>query len=129
MIDGDTLEIHGERIRLNGIDAPESRQTCQRADGSEYRCGQGAAFALADWIGRATVTCEPHGHDRYRRVIATCYARGEDAGRWLVQNGHALAFRRYSLVYVPDEERAQAAGSGVWQGHFILPWDWRKGAR
>ncbi|MDR6950659.1 endonuclease YncB(thermonuclease family) [Ancylobacter sp. 3268] len=67
-IDGDTIEIHGQRIRLNGIDAPESRQVCQRADGSPYRCGQVAALAVADWIGRATVTCEPHGHDRWRRA-------------------------------------------------------------
>lgn len=129
VIDGDTLEIHGQRIRLNGIDAPESRQTCERADGTDYRCGQAAAFALADWIGRATVHCEPSGQDRYKRIIATCFARGDDMGRWMVQQGHALAFRRYSTVYVPDEIEAQAAGRGIWQGRFVAPWDWRKGER
>lgn len=129
VIDGDTIEIHGEHIRLNGIDAPESRQMCGRSDGSQYRCGQAAAFALANWIARSVVSCEPHGHDRYRRVIATCYVRGEDVGRRMVRDGHALAFRRYSPVYVPDEEQAQAAKLGVWQGRFVAPWDWRKGAR
>ena len=129
VIDGDTIEIHGQRVRLNGIDAPESRQICAQPDGSAYRCGQVAAFALADWIGRSVVSCEPHGHDRYRRIIATCYARGEDMGRWMVREGHALAFRRYSLIYVPDEEAAQAAGVGLWQGRFVAPWDWRRGER
>ena len=129
VIDGDTIEIHGQRIRLNGIDAPESRQMCERADGTAYRCGQAAAFALADWIGLATVHCEPRGRDRYKRVIATCFARGDDMGRWIIRQGHALAFRRYSTVYVPDEIEAQAAGRGIWQGRFVAPWDWRRGKR
>jgi len=129
VIDGDTLEIHGQRIRLHGVDAPESRQTCERADGTEYRCGQLAALALADWIGRAVASCRQTDTDRYRRAIAICAVRGEDMGRWLVRAGHALAFRRYSLDYVADEEHAQAAKRGLWQGRFVAPWDWRKGER
>lgn len=125
VIDGDTLEIHGQRIRLHGVDAPESRQTCERADGSEYRCGQAAAFALADWIGRAVVSCDPRDRDRYKRVVAVCSVRGEDMGAWLVRSGHALAFRRYSLDYVAAEEQARMAGAGIWQGRFVAPWEWR----
>lgn len=129
VIDGDTLEIHGQRIRLHGVDAPESRQLCERADGSDYRCGQVAAFALADWIARSVVSCGQTDTDRWRRAIAICTVRGEDIGRWLVQNGHALAFTRYSDDYVPDEAAARAARVGVWQGSFVEPWMWRKGAR
>lgn len=99
VIDGDTIEIHGQRIRLYGIDAPESGQTCE-ADGKVYRCGKDAAFALTDKIGRQTVECEDRGRDRYDRVIAICYAGGQDIGAWLVDQGWALAFRRYSLDYV-----------------------------
>jgi endonuclease YncB( thermonuclease family) len=68
VIDGDTIEIHGQHIRLFGVDAPESGQTCE-ADGKEYRCGKDAAFALADKIGRQTVKCEDHGRDRYGREV------------------------------------------------------------
>lgn len=129
VIDGDTIEIHGERIRLNGIDAPESGQTCRKADGSPYRCGQVAAFALADWIGRSLVICHPQGEDRYGRTIAACSVRDEDMGRWLVEQGHALAYRRYSQEYVPAEAEAAGRKLGVWQGAFVPPWDWRRGVR
>ena len=129
VIDGDTIEVHGERIRLNGVDAPESRQDCERADGSVYRCGKDAAFALSDFIARGTVFCERRGVDRYKRTIAVCQVRGDDIGAWLVRTGHALAFRRYSTDYVPEEAVAENAKAGMWQGRFVPPWDWRKGGR
>ena len=128
VIDGDTLEIHGERIRLEGIDALESRQTCAR-NGAAWRCGQSAALALSDWIGVRPVACAGSGRDRYNRVIARCSVAGDDMQAWLVTNGHALAYRRYSMDYVPHEERAQAVGAGVWSGQFTAPWDWRRGKR
>lgn len=129
IIDGDTVEIHGQRIRLHGIDAPESNQLCERANGTDYRCGQVAALALADWIARAEVSCRQTGVDRWKRAIAICNVRGEDMGAWLVSSGNALAFRRYSLDYVADEDAARMAGRGVWQGRFVMPWEWRQGAR
>ena len=125
VIDGDTLEIHGRRLRINGIDAPESRQSCGRADGTAYRCGQAAALALADRIGEAVVSCQTHSADRYHRSLATCYVDGEDLGRWMVRNGHALAYRKYSAIYVPDGDEAMRARLGLWQGRFLPPWQWR----
>lgn len=97
VIDGDTIEVHGVRIRMHGIDAPESRQECVRADGTSWRCGQQAALALSDRIGRATVRCEPRDHDRYGRVVAVCFKGAEDLDRWMVANGWAVAYRKYSL--------------------------------
>ncbi len=64
VIDGDTLEIHGQRIRLHGIDAPESRQLC-RLDGKPWQCGKDAANALAEKIARRPVTCEDLDRDRH----------------------------------------------------------------
>src|SRR3546814_704821 len=77
VIDGDTIEMRDQRIRLFGIDAPEGRQFCQISR-KDYRCGQQAALALSDFIGRATVSCEARDRDRYGRIVAVCHVRGED---------------------------------------------------
>ncbi len=128
VIDGDTIEVHGQRIRLHGIDAPESRQLC-RLDGKPRQCGKGAANALADKIARRPVTCEDLGRDRYKRIIARCTVAGEDLEKWMVVNGWAVAYRRFSLDYVDEEADAQAARRGIWAGEFVKPWEWRRGKR
>ena len=125
-VDGDTLELHGERIRLAAIDAPEARQTCERA-GASWPCGRRAAFALADFVGTRTVTCRWRARDRYRRPVATCEVAGTDLGGGLVEQGWALAFRRYGLAYVAEEDEARAARRGLWAGSFVPPWALRRG--
>ncbi len=128
VIDGDTLEVHGQRIRLHGIDAPESRQLC-RLDGKPWQCGKDAANALADKIARRPVTCEDLGRDRYKRIIARCTVADEDLEKWMVLQGWALAYRRYSLDYVEEEAEAHAARRGIWASEFVKPWEWRRGKR
>ena len=128
VIDGGTIEIHGQRIRFFGIDAPESHQTCE-ADQQTYRCGQQAALALADEIRQQTVTCDKHDVDRYGRIVAVCRAGGDDLNAWMVSQGWALAYRHYSTAYVGQEEAAHAAHRGIWRGTFTAPWDWRHGQR
>ena len=125
VIDGDTIEIRGERIRFDAIDAPESRQKCQAVDGTSYRCGQKSAFALSDMIGRGTVECEPKGHDRYRRTIATCFKGDTNLNAWMVVQGWAVAFRKYGIDYIPQEDDARLSRRGIWAGTFEMPWDWR----
>ncbi len=62
VVDGDTIEISGTRIRLHGIDAPEKAQTCKDAGGKDYRCGQRAALALDEYLAQERPTrCEPKG--------------------------------------------------------------------
>lgn len=129
VIDGDTIEVHGTRIRLGGIDAPESRQECRSRDGSVWRCGQQAAYALSDHIVRSVVNCVPSAKDRYGRTIATCFLGSEDINRWMVAQGWAVAYRQYSSAYIQDEDTARVAGAGIWSSSFVMPWEWRRSRR
>ncbi|OWY08899.1 succinoglycan biosynthesis protein [Thioclava sp. F42-5] len=126
VIDGDTIDIHGERIRLQAIDAIESRQRCRLPSGKLWNCGKDAAFALADKIGRAPVACKVSGIDRYGRYVAVCSQHGEDLNSWLVRNGWAVAYRRYGRDYVQDEDVARKLRAGIWASEFLMPWDWRR---
>ena len=129
VIDGDTVEIRGTRIRLHGIDAPESRQLCTRPPGQSWRCGQQAALALSDRIGRRSVICVARDTDRYGRTIAVCSQDGIDLNAWMVAEGWAVAYRQYSRDYVLADTEARSAGRNIWSGTFVMPWDWRRGAR
>jgi endonuclease YncB( thermonuclease family) len=124
-IDGDTFKIQGRRIRLFGMDAPETRQVCV-VNKREYMCGRNAALALAGHIGQQTVICDARDLDRYGRIVAVCTVGGEDIGAWMVLSGWALAFRRYSVDYVDEENTAHKNHVGMWRGNFIPPWEWRK---
>lgn len=129
VIDGDTIEIHDTRIRLHGVDAPESSQLCTKA-GQPWRCGQAAALALSDYIGTATVHCKATGHDRYRRTVASCSVGAEEINLWLVTNGWARDWPRYSKgAYSTAQEAAHVARRGIWESTFQEPWEWRKARR
>ncbi|BCH32658.1 succinoglycan biosynthesis protein exoi [Mesorhizobium sp. L-8-10] len=131
VVDGDTIEIHGERIRINGIDAPESRQLCTDGAGKTYRCGQVAALALDDFLKAARpTTCHKVDRDRYGRMVARCTAGGKDVAEWLVRNGHALDWPKYSKgAYAAAQNKARQDRIGMWQGEFVEPWEWRKQQR
>ena len=129
VIDGDTIDIHGQRIRLFGIDTPEKGQTCDDATGQPYRCGQKAAFVLADFIGRSPVSCEPKANDRYGRIVGRCFVRNIDMNEYMVRSGWALAYRRYASDYIGAEQEAKNNHRGVWAGSLTPPWEWRKAKR
>jgi endonuclease YncB( thermonuclease family) len=129
VIDADTLDIRSERIRLVGVDAPESGQKCKDANGALVRCGSTAANALDAWINRNPVTCISEGKDRYQRILGKCSVRGQSIQDWLVRNGHAIAYRAYSTEFVSAEIAAREAKAGIWAGEFVMPSDWRKGQR
>ena len=119
-VDGDSLRVSGRMIRLQGIDAPEFNQTCQR-EGQETRCGREAAQALKRLISKGEVTCKGFERDRYERLLATCTVLGEDLGAALVKSGHAVSYGDYVL----EEAEARAHKRGLWAGTFDFPRDWR----
>jgi endonuclease YncB( thermonuclease family) len=123
--DGDSLEMNGTRIRLFGIDAPEAGQSCAKA-GVQYDCGATATAALRRLTENQHVRCAAEGLDRYGRTLAVCRVGNVEVNAWMVRQGHALSFRRYSEAYVPDENDARMKRRGIWQGSFDAPWVWRK---
>ena len=126
VIDGDTIEIGRQRIRLHGIDAPESGQACGDADGKRYLCGSRAAFALANLVGETNVRCTPLDRDQYGRIVARCFARDTDVAGFLVRSGWALDWPRYSGgEYASEQQDATNAKRGMWIGKFVEPWNWR----
>ena len=128
VVDGDTLQVAGERVRLHGIDAPESRQSCTLS-GVGWPCGQNATRVLTGVANGQVVTCRGDKRDRYGRLIAVCYIGTVDLNARMVRDGWALAYRRYASDYVAEETEARAAGSGIWQGQFVEPWKWRRQSR
>lgn len=130
VVDGDTLDLSGTRIRLHGIDAPEITQTCKIA-GRVYQCGLLAAQALSGLVRGQRIRCDPSGLDRYGRTIARCTTEstGVDIEAWMVRQGYAVAYTRYSHAYAVDELFARARGRGIWAGTFEWPWDYRHEAR
>lgn len=126
VIDGDTMVVNGERIRLHGIDAPELDQVfwCR---GKRMASGPMAMAALEALVAGVQVRCEPIERDRHGRLVAKCYSpNGVDIGRRMVAAGWALAYRRYSRDYVGAEAQARAARRGMWRGQFAKPWAWRE---
>jgi endonuclease YncB( thermonuclease family) len=128
IVDGDTLVWRGERVRLFGIDAPESDQSCT-VNARDYPCGEEATQWLIEKTRERVVRCEKRGRDRYGRLLAVCFAGEENLNRGLVEAGLALAYRRYSQEFVAAEDAARRAAQGVWAGMFVPPWQWRQGTR
>jgi endonuclease YncB( thermonuclease family) len=120
VIDGDTLDVAGVRVRLFGIDAPEHRQKCGAGEGA-WACGDAAARRLGA-LTAPGVRCTGHEHDRYRRLVATCEAGGVDIGERMVAEGFAWAFVRYSEAYVATEAAARDAVPGARRRHYQHPW-------
>jgi endonuclease YncB( thermonuclease family) len=125
VVDGDTVEIGQVKIRLSGIDAPETDQLCLDAKSEKWACGIAARDQLIRHSNGQTWECSTTGTDHYGRSLANCFVEGEDVSAWMVRSGWALSFVRYSHAYDADEVVAREAHAGLWSGAFIAPWDWR----
>ncbi|MBP0440180.1 thermonuclease family protein [Tianweitania sediminis] len=132
VIDGDTIEIAGERIRINGIDAPESSQLCEDDQGRSYRCGAISARAIDQLLAESRpVRCEFVERDQYGRFVGDCFrADGLGVAAAMVRAGMAMDWPRYSGGAYADEQSAAAVEkAGIWQGEFQPPWEWRAAQR
>ena len=137
IIDGDTVYINNDKFRLEGIDAPEMRQQCKKESlkissiigftfYKDYNCGKVSKEKLISKINGSEIKCIFTTKDKYKRYIATCFKGKTNLNQWMVRNGFAVAYRRYSKKYVPDEDFAKENKLGLWQGKFMNPEKWRK---
>ncbi len=132
VVDGDTIEIAGQRVRFDGIDAPESAQQCDDANGVSYKCGARAAQALDAFLAKSRpIRCDFVEWDQYGRYVGKCFrADGTSVAEWLVANGHALDWPRYSGgAYAALQAKARDGKKGIWKGAFEEPWAWRAAHR
>ena len=125
VIDGDTIHIKKNKIRLHAIDAPETNQTCNK-NNKVWNCGVEATKFLIELIGKNKIECITSGKDRYNRFIGICYKETLDLNREMVLNGWAIAYRYYSMDYVEEEEEAKKQKKGIWSGEFEEPYLFRK---
>ena len=125
IIDGDTIKIGEERIRFSGIDAPEINQTCI-SEGVEVFCGKISKSLLVDKTSLEQVKCISEGKDQYNRTLAECFVNGESLSRYLVRQGYAFAYRKYSKKFIKDEDYAKEKKMGMWNMKFLFPWDYRR---
>ena len=124
VIDGDTIHIGSKKYRFSGIDTPEMKQTCKK-DNQIVMCGVIARDALVKKINKQQVNCKEEEIDRYKRIVAECFVNNESLSKYLVRNGHAVAYRRYSMKFVEDEDYAKKNKLGLWSMSFDYPWDYR----
>ena len=134
VVDGDTIHIKSYKIRLEGIDAPEIKQKCKKSYlqimffnfQKDYYCGLVSKKKLIQKIANKRVKCILLGKDRYKRYLAKCLKGTIDLNRWMVRNGYAIAYRKYSKLYVTDENLAKDEKLGLWEGIFVEPEQWRR---
>jgi endonuclease YncB( thermonuclease family) len=124
VIDGETVELAGERFRLHGIDAPDPRQRCE-IRGRVYNCGHVSKTALMDLVAGVEIRCVPRASTNAGARRATCYAGGYDLAEGMVHTGWAMAMPRDGGKYLRIERRAERARRGLWQGKFTAPWNWK----
>ena len=125
IIDGDTIHLNGEKIRFSGIDSPEIKQTCKK-NNEIIKCGILAKELLIKIIANNKINCIREGKDQYKRTLAECFVNDLSLSSYLVKNGYAFAYRKYSKKFIADEDFAKSNILGMWSMKFEYPWDWRK---
>lgn len=124
VIDGDTLEIRGERLRLFALDTPEIGQPWWDENGEHQDAGHLAREALLELVEGRRLSAKVLREDQYGRSIAIVKVDGRDIGHKLVSRGLAFASPG-SNRYRRAQTSAKRRKKGFWQGDLQMPWDYR----
>ncbi|WP_081473930.1 thermonuclease family protein [Novosphingobium pentaromativorans] len=124
VIDGDTIDIGGQRVRLHGIDAVEAQQSCNR-NGERWNCGQDATALLSSLANGKPVKCKQRAIDSYDRIVAICEVGWSDLGEAMIDAGLAVALPQFSRAYLENEALAKRRRTGIWGSEFDVPADYR----
>ena len=125
VIDGDTIHIDKNKIRLHAIDAPEIKQTCM-VESKSWLCGRQSTLELENLINDKSVRCKTNDIDIYNRYVAVCFINAIDINKWMDKNGWAIAYRYYSSDYINEEKFARDNKLGIWNSKFLEPYLYRK---
>ena len=126
VFDGDTIMIDDiYKIRLQGIDCPESKQLCKNKLGDFYKCGAVSTAKLKELIDHKMVICEIDGKDRYKRYLGTCYINEVNINSYMVNTGNAFATSYDKEYYQQEEKYAKENKLGLWDSSFTKPARWR----
>ena len=128
VIDGDTIHIGKLKYRFFGIDAPETKQICEK-DNIKIQCGIIAKNVLKNKIGDKIPECIVKDKDRYQRLVAECFIGKESLSRFMVREGYAVAYTQYSKDFIDDEKYAKENKLGIWSMNFQIPSEYRKSLR
>jgi len=128
VIDGDTIHIGKLKYRFFGIDAPETKQICEK-DNIKIKCGVIAKDVLKNKIGDKIPECVVKDKDRYQRLVAECFIGKESLSKFMVREGYAVAYTQYSKDFIEDEKYAKENKLGIWSMSFQIPSEYRKSLR
>ena len=115
VVDGNTIIINFQIIRLHGIEAPNAEQLCE-IDGESWLCGWEATNALAHIVGRHWVSCRQNRLNEGGVVGATCFAGNVlNINAWMVRNGWATAQNQTNTRFLQLEILARQEQIGIWR--------------
>jgi endonuclease YncB( thermonuclease family) len=126
VIDGDTIILNKEKIRLEGIDCPEMKQLCKNFKGVLYKCGELSKDFLNSLIKNKEIYCKYKGKDIYKRYLGICYVNNNDINSIMVLSGNAISVEYDGVnLYKNEEQIAKEKKAGIWNGEFTMPFQWR----
>ena len=121
VVDGDSLKLGEQNVRLAHIDAPEYYQTCKRADKSTYNCGIKAREKLESLLKLGKLSCKTVGRDIYNRDMSECFAGRTNINLEMVRSGWAVVYKSGDAAYLEAQADAKRAKLGIWQGKYMKP--------
>jgi endonuclease YncB( thermonuclease family) len=127
-VDGDSIKINQESVRLVGIDAPEYKQKCLDKNYQEYNCGEISSKFLNNLIRGKNIICHYEEKDMYNRYLGICYLDKININQEILRSGMAII---YNPATADDklkqlELEARTNKIGIWQGSFLEPKEYRR---